>query len=180
MPTQWQVWTELVVPLVGAASSFSVAVVAIWVTLRLAKHGRVDAERRRRREWVAAIDRFQRVPADHENLRVLQESALVDLATAGMGLGDVEDIADWVSEVDLTLFSSAKYRQWTAAGRSELIWEKRHRVWAVLSEWAETGIWRRPPVSLAPEDVAAKQDMDDALLRYAARRTRDGENDSTG
>lgn len=170
MPSQWEVWVELIVPLFGAVSSSAVAVVAVWVTLRLARVERANEERRRRTAWAIAVQRFSRIPIDTPDTPILQDQALAEMDAAAVGLRDFEDIADWLSEEERVLFHSRRYNSLASQGKQELRDMTWGRLWLILAEWAETGIWSRPEVDKAPEDVAAAERLNAALVQLAQRQ----------
>ncbi|WP_417221198.1 hypothetical protein [Arthrobacter sp.] len=89
---------------------------------------------------------------------------------AAVGLPDVEDIADWLSEEEAALIHSHAYKQATAVGKQALFDITWGRLWPVLARWAETGIWFRPEVDIAPEDISDAERVRADLVLLAQRQ----------
>lgn len=68
------------------------------------------------------------------------------------------------------LFHSRAHKQVTAVGKQVLYDITWGRLWLVLARWAETGIWIRPEVDIAPEAISAAERARADLVLLAQRQ----------
>lgn len=102
-----------------------VQVTSAGVTLRLARVERANEERRRRTTWATTVKRSGLVPIGTRDTYVLQRVAQAEMDAAEVGLHDVEDIADWLSEEESVLFQALLTLPWVIFVREGWVWGRR-------------------------------------------------------
>ncbi len=155
----WEVLTELVVPLIGAFGSIVVAVVAVWVTLRLARVERRERARSSRIEYAQSVDRslarlsreiddgrrLTRPEANDALGRTLHEIRIAMQLTDAPEEQRVE-IARWmraeVSRALAPIVNNSVTRDDAAQRQSQM----RRDLSVPLMEWARSGRWVDPRI----------------------------------